>query len=220
MSYKYRLGEKEGNLFRIIAIKSFNDVKKGDIGGLICSTSNLSQLGNCWIYGNGKVYENGIVYGNGKVSGDGKVYENGIVSGDGKVYGNGKVYGYGIISYYELNCDMLFDLKKLIACSLNIYPVFNKYIFYKRVFKIGEGVYSSCFDKNFIYKDNKIKKVKNFDPDKLISCSSGIHVSTPFYYKKGDTLIAVEVNINDVITCTAGKLRVKKVKVLGEINVS
>ena len=39
----------------------------------------------------------------------------------------------------------------------------------------------------------------------------------PDYWIEGDTLIAVEVNVDDIITCQEGKLRVKKVKTLGEI---
>ena len=49
------------------------------------------------------------------------------------------------------------------------------------------------------------------------SCSSGIHVSTPFYWEEGDTLIAVEVNLKDIITCLNGKIRCKKVKVIEKI---
>ena len=49
------------------------------------------------------------------------------------------------------------------------------------------------------------------------SCSTGLHISTPFYWQDGDTLIAVEVAVEDVITCQSGKLRVKKLKVIGEV---
>ena len=39
-------------LYRIVAIKWFNDVCCGDLGGFVESENNLSQQGNCWIYGN------------------------------------------------------------------------------------------------------------------------------------------------------------------------
>ena len=52
---KYELvpSDREG-LFRIKALKNFNDVKKGDIGGYVECEKNLSQYGDCWIYGLGK----------------------------------------------------------------------------------------------------------------------------------------------------------------------
>ena len=53
--------------------------------------------------------------------------------------------------------------------------------------------------------------------NKTVSCGSGIHVSTPFYWNNGDTLIACEVKLEDIITCLEGKIRCTKVKVIGEI---
>ena len=37
---------------RIMAVRDFGNVKKGDIGGFVEWTSNLSQCGNCWIADN------------------------------------------------------------------------------------------------------------------------------------------------------------------------
>ena len=37
-------------LHRIHALKSFGNVKKGDLGGWVESEENLSQEGECWIY--------------------------------------------------------------------------------------------------------------------------------------------------------------------------
>ena len=37
-------------VYRIKALKDFNDVKKGDLGGFIQNEMNLSQDGNCWVY--------------------------------------------------------------------------------------------------------------------------------------------------------------------------
>lgn len=41
---------------RIRAIKSFGDVKAGDIGGWIEKDSNLSHDGNAWVSGDARVY--------------------------------------------------------------------------------------------------------------------------------------------------------------------
>ena len=68
-------------LRRIVALRSFGDVKKGDIGGWIQKESNLSHRGRCW------VYDNARVYGYGDVSGWAQVRDNAQVLGDGMVMG-------------------------------------------------------------------------------------------------------------------------------------
>ena len=107
MDNKYELipSDIEG-LFRIKALKDFNDVKKGDIGGYVESEKNLSQLGDCWIYDNAKVYDNAEVCDNAQVCGKAKVYGNAYVFGNAKVcckarvednavvWNNAQIYGY------------------------------------------------------------------------------------------------------------------------------
>ena len=98
MEKKYELipSDKEG-LYRIKALKDFNNVKKGDIGGYVESENNLSQLDDCWIY------DNAIVCGNAQVCNYANVYHNANVYGDAvvcnyaNVYHNAKVFGNAII---------------------------------------------------------------------------------------------------------------------------
>jgi carbonic anhydrase/acetyltransferase-like protein (isoleucine patch superfamily) len=78
-------------LYRIKALKDFNDVKKGDFGGHVQNENNLSQNGDCWVYYNAKVYHNAVVYGNAEVYGNAKVYHNAVVYGNAEVYGNARV---------------------------------------------------------------------------------------------------------------------------------
>ena len=52
---KYKLEKHENGLFRVIALKDFRLVKKGEIGGFIESEKNLSQSGNAWVFGNAQV---------------------------------------------------------------------------------------------------------------------------------------------------------------------
>lgn len=92
-------------LHRIIALRSFGEVKEGELGGWIEKESNLSHEGDCWIYNDAIVYGNAIVYGeaivysNAKVCGEAEVYGyakvcgNAMVCGDAIVYGNAKVRG-------------------------------------------------------------------------------------------------------------------------------
>ena len=55
---KYKLGEKHTslNLYRIVALKNFADVEKGDIGGWDEGEHNLSQESDCWVYNEAKVF--------------------------------------------------------------------------------------------------------------------------------------------------------------------
>ena len=109
-------------LHRIKALKDFNDVRKGDLGGYIEKEENLSHEGNCWIYdnanvfddawvfgdaqvygdarvsNNAKVCDNTQVYGDARVFGDAKVFDNACVFGDAKVYGDAQVYGDACVS--------------------------------------------------------------------------------------------------------------------------
>lgn len=87
-------------LYRIEALKSFKDVKIGDLGGYIESEDNLSHMGDAWVYGDAKVYEDATVsgdaraYGNAKIFGDVRVLERATVSGDAKLSGNAKIFGH------------------------------------------------------------------------------------------------------------------------------
>lgn len=201
---KYKLTketvEHDGRiLYRIKALTSFGNVSRGDLGGFVEKAENLSFEGDAWVYGDAEVYGNAFVYG------------------DALVYGDARVYGNALVSFGHCKFDISKNLVGHIACSLNIFPINGKYYIYKKVNKIEESKYSSTYDKDFIYEDGKEVEVENPDMDITHSCSTGLHISTPFYWQDGDTLIAVEVAVEDVITCQSGKLRVKKLKVIGEV---
>ncbi len=72
-------------LTRIRALRDFDDVKKGDLGGYIENESNLSHEGNCWVYNKARVFQNARVFGNAKVK-----------SFFVDVYGNAQIYGNAI----------------------------------------------------------------------------------------------------------------------------
>ena len=72
MEKKYKLTEEtlavDGHvLHRIIALRDFGGVKKGDLGGFIEKESNLAHDWNCWIYNDAVVLGNAEVYDNAKV---------------------------------------------------------------------------------------------------------------------------------------------------------
>lgn len=74
-------------LYRIRAVRSFADVKEGDLGGYIAGEHNLSHEGGCW------VYDNAVVFGNARVLGNARVYGVAEVSGYAQVFDNAQVYG-------------------------------------------------------------------------------------------------------------------------------
>ena len=87
-----KIKHKGKTLYKIRALKDFDDVKKGDLGGYIEDYNNLSQGSNCWIYNNAKVYDNARVYGNAEIYGNARVYGYSEVFGYSKIYGNARVY--------------------------------------------------------------------------------------------------------------------------------
>ena len=102
MEKKYKLTEETINvdgrtLYRIEALKDFNDVKKGDKGGFIENENNLTQYGKCWVYDNAEVSGYAIVHNNATVRGNAKVSGNAIIHEDAKVYGDAKVSGNAMV---------------------------------------------------------------------------------------------------------------------------
>ena len=86
MEKKYKLTDDTINvdgrtLYRIEALKDFNNVKKGDKGGFVEKEDNLSQYSDCWVYDDAKVYDNA------------KVSSRAIVCGKATVCGNREVCG-------------------------------------------------------------------------------------------------------------------------------
>ena len=91
-------------LHRIKALKSFGNIKEGDLGGWIESEKNLSQDGNAWVYDNAKVRGNATIRGdawvfdNAEVSGNVIVSENATISENATVRGNATVSGNASVS--------------------------------------------------------------------------------------------------------------------------
>jgi len=67
-------------LYRIKALRSFSDIKKGDLGGYVESELNLSHNGKCWVSGNAKVSDNAKVSGNAWVYGNSRVFGNAVIT--------------------------------------------------------------------------------------------------------------------------------------------
>ena len=157
-----------------------------------------------WVEHPKKIDPNAQVYGNAQVSGNARVYGNAQVFGDARV-----VTGY--IKKNETIIDNLRD-----QCFVTPSPD-GTMVMYKRVNATeDEGVYASCFDPRFLYRDGEVAVVPDAEESNR-SCAPGVHVSHPLYWDDGDTLIAVRVHIDDVITVQEGKARCRKVTVIGEV---
>ena len=78
-------------LYRVQALKDFDNVKAGDTGGYIESESNLSQYDNAWVFGDAQVYGYALVCGNAWVFGDARVCDDALVYGNAQVYGDARV---------------------------------------------------------------------------------------------------------------------------------
>ena len=108
-------------LHRIQALKDFNFVVKGDLGGFVESEKNLSHEGKCWIYDDAKVYGNASITkdaqiydraeifdeavitslvdvgGSAKIFGSAYLTNNVVVKGSAKIYDNAHISGFAII---------------------------------------------------------------------------------------------------------------------------
>jgi hypothetical protein len=173
---KYRLTEETklshtgAVLHRIQAVRAFNWIKYGDLGGWVESERNLSHYGNCWIYDDAEVFEhakvcgkarvkdNSKVYGSSFVSGsctisdyaevygDARVRENAEVSGHSKIFECGKVYGYAKVCHYA----EVFGKARVFGYSSKIHTnakILGTYMAYDE--KIGGNkVMGGCIDIN------------------------------------------------------------------------
>ena len=79
-------------LYRIRAEKSFNDVKRGDLGGFVEKEANLSHAGDSWIYGDACVYNNARVYNNACVYHDARIYDNALIYDNACICNEARVY--------------------------------------------------------------------------------------------------------------------------------
>ena len=198
-------------LYRVKALKDFNNVFKGDFGGFIESENNLSQSGNAWVSGNAMVFDNARVYGNAWVFGDAMVYGDAGVYGDAKVFGDARVSQYQKINNCICTCDLSQNLEESIRCQTGL-GVFNDKIV---AYKIVDKNMCSFQDNNFKYELGKIAEEENPDmSDK--SCASGLHFSNMNYWdSKNGIFLQAEIDIKDVITVQEGKIRCKKALITG-----
>ena len=79
-------------LYRIKAVKDFDDVKADDKGGWIEKERNLSQEGNCWVYDDSKVFDNACIMEDAKVFNRTEIFDNARVYGKSELYEDVRIY--------------------------------------------------------------------------------------------------------------------------------
>lgn len=80
-------------LYRIRAMRDFDNVEANDLGGWIKKEENLSYNGKAWVSDNARVSGNARVYQNARISDNAVIFGNAWVSGNAHVSGNASVYG-------------------------------------------------------------------------------------------------------------------------------
>lgn len=90
-------------LHRIQALKDFNFVAKGDLGGFVESEKNLSHKGDCWIYDNAKVYDNALITKDAQIYDRAEIFDSASITdlvdveGSAKIFGKARISGFAII---------------------------------------------------------------------------------------------------------------------------
>lgn len=97
-------------LYRIEALRDFDSIKKGELGGWIEKEANLSQRGTCWVYNEAAVFGDAMVADSAMIGGHSRVYgyahvlDNSIVTGHSRVYDNALLENDVIITNYAIVC--------------------------------------------------------------------------------------------------------------------
>lgn len=116
-------------MHEIRALKDFDDVKAGDLGGYIYNEKNLSQRGTCWVYPGSTIENNARVTGNAKVKGksrvrnSARVYGNAVVDNDSDIFTAAKIYGDAYVSGVEVARSEIFGYAHVeghgIGCNID-----------------------------------------------------------------------------------------------------
>lgn len=106
-------------LHRIRALKDFDEIKTGELGGWVESEYNLSQDGNCWIYNDAKVFDGARILDNARVRNTAKVYGHALVAGRARVYDSAVVRDYAMIygNAIVFGCATIRDSTTVRCCA-------------------------------------------------------------------------------------------------------
>ena len=159
------------------------------------------------------------VHGNALVKGNAHITESAVVSNDSIVGDNIVINGNKHINNGVLYKD---TLEEQIKCQTGLIPCNREIIAYK----IVNPNLSSLYDSNFKYKIGEWIEAENVS-ESNISCAPGLHFSNATYwdysfyscYKGKPVYLIAKINLDDIITVQAGKIRCRKAFILGKYEV-
>ena len=105
IDYKNKIRYEGRTLYRIIALRDFSDVMKGDKGGYVESEQNLSQEGNCWIYDSAKAMDDSSVCENAKMHNSAVLSGKARMLEDSQIYDNARMYNESTMRGYSTMRD-------------------------------------------------------------------------------------------------------------------
>lgn len=100
VSPKYKLDRKDfvtakdgTKLYRVVAVRNFGDVEKGQKGGYIQHERNLSQEGDCWVAGMAQIYGQAAVTKNALACDFVEAYGQALITDDAEARGHADLSG-------------------------------------------------------------------------------------------------------------------------------
>jgi predicted acyltransferase (DUF342 family) len=107
---KYELVDADANKhIRIRALRSFADVKKGQMGGYVSGEHNLSHEGDCWIDSSSTVCGNARVEGDARVEGSVQIKGSEQISYGSTIRGNAIIRDNARILSSDIYGDVILD---------------------------------------------------------------------------------------------------------------
>lgn len=100
---KYKILKEESRVidgrtvYRIKALRSFDDVQKGDLGGFVQSEDNLSHTGESWIYDDAAALDESYVNYNARMYGNSRLYDQSRITGDAIVEDNAVLRNFALM---------------------------------------------------------------------------------------------------------------------------
>lgn len=136
MKKKYRLIPENHidflgcRLYQIEAVRDFDHIKKGTLGGYIQSEENLSHEGNCWVDANSRVLDHAQVKEDAAVRSS-IISLNAVIKGtsavmDSNIYGCAVLSGNSFVSESYISGNVTVDSSRILSCELRDYVKVNK----------------------------------------------------------------------------------------------
>ena len=225
---------QEGNCWIEFEARAFdnstvsgNAVMKGNswakdnsiVSGNAVMKDHSCAKGDSRISGNVIMKDNSIAFDNSTVSGNAVMKDYSCADGNSIITGNAILQEDQCIKYGTVTTDLFGtkDWAGALYAELGVKPENNKIVLYKSVWSTyDESVFKSNYDRNFLYKIGETVVAEDVDEDIFKSCTNGLHFTSLEFVNcyRGDTILECEVEVPDIVTVQASKVRARKCRVL------